>query len=44
MAICAEDHRPLIERLNKQLIELIVTEIGIDDGSCYSKDGEYSLR
>jgi arylsulfatase A-like enzyme len=44
LAVAAEDHRPLIERLNKQLNELIKAEIGIDDGSCYSKNGEYTLR
>jgi len=38
-----KDHRELILDLNQRLNQLIATEIGIDDGSCYSSRRSYSL-
>jgi arylsulfatase len=35
--------RPLILSLNAKLNELISTEIGVDDGSCYPPGRDYTL-
>ena len=39
----AEDHRALILALNDALNRLVAAEIGVDDGSCYSRKRSFSL-
>ena len=39
----ADDHQALILSLNDALNRLVALEIGLDDGSCYSRKRSYSL-